>query len=419
MRRTWIVLIGFVLAACGGQPEQVVPSTVAEVAEATVPPAVTEAPPADLPTQTPFPTPLPQRQAAPELGEQLQVLVVAAPGSLDAPDVVPGELYAFEPNRNNFRRLTVDPGNVADPAWSPDGMRVYYTSDQQDGVPYIYVFTATNTNPVGRLSAFDVGDQRHPAPSPDGLQLAFTSARGGADAIYVMSAIDGRGVQQITFNPTPDYDPDWSPDNTWIAFTSERDGNAEIYIMDSTGGRVQRLTDHPASDTQPAFSPDGRQLAFVSDRSGTPQIYVMGLPVPEAAPNDVSEVAAVDIFGGVPPLTLDPAAPPPSVFPITAGDTPKADPDWFQTEMAGFGIVFTDFVDSPLEAPTGQVYRMSNDGSNITPLAQPFVSLRSPVVRPGTPLLQVTPVPTVIFPTSTPIIPPTEVDPLDLTPTPG
>ncbi len=414
MRRIWFFLLVFVLAACGGQPEQVVPPTVAEVAEATAPPAATTAP-TSPPVEQVFPTARPQRQSAPDPGDALQVVVVAEPGSLDAPDeIVAGNLYAFEPNNNNFRRLTIDLGTVSDPVWSPDGTRIYYTSDQEE-TPYIYMLTATNTNPVGKLSAFPAGDQRQPSPSPDGLQLAFTSSRGGADAIYKMSANDGRGVQQITFNPTADYDPDWSPDNTWIAFTSERDGNPEIYIMDSTGGQVQRLTDHPANDSQPSFSPDGRQLAFVSDRGGTPQVYVMGLPVPTADPNDVSEAVAVNTFNGIPPLTLDPAAPPPMVFPITAGDTPKGQPDWFENELGGFGIVYTDYLDSPLEVPNAQVYRMGSDGSNIRPLTQPFISLSSPAVRPGTPALQVTPAPTVIFPTPTPIIQPTEIDPLDLT----
>jgi dipeptidyl aminopeptidase/acylaminoacyl peptidase len=416
MRYLWIVaLLIPTLAACGSQSESVVPPTATEVAAATEPPAPAVVNP---PVQEVFPTALPQREAAPEPEIALQVVAVAEPGSLDAPDnVVPGELYAFEANANTFRRLTVTQGTVADPVWSPDGLRVYYTADET-GTTQIYVLTATNTSPVSQLSPFDVGDQRQPTISPDSQRLAFTSARGGADAIYLMNATDGRGIQQITFNPTPDYDPAWSPDNTWIAFTSERDGNPEIYIMDTSGGQVQRLTDHPASDSQPAFSPDGRQIAFVSDRDGSPQIYVMGLPVPTADPNDISESVAVNILNGVPPVTLDPAAPLPDAFLVTSGDTAKAAPSWFENELGGFSIAYADVLENDLERPPVQVYRMGSDGSNIRPLTQPFINMSAPAVRPGTPEIQVTPAPTVILPTSTPIIQPTEVDPLDLTVTP-
>ena len=114
-----------------------------------------------------------------------------------------------------------------------------------------------------------------PAWSPDGARIAFTSARDGNWNIYTMHA-DGRNVVRLTQHPSFDIDPAWSPDGARIAFTSLRDGNWDIYTMHADGGNVVRLTQHPSIDTSPAWSPDGTQVAFFSERSGAGRdLYVM------------------------------------------------------------------------------------------------------------------------------------------------
>jgi TolB protein len=53
-------------------------------------------------------------------------------------------------------------------------------------------------------------DDLEPAWSPDGRRIAFTSDRGGSRDIYVMNA-DGSGVTRLTENPADDEFPAWSP----------------------------------------------------------------------------------------------------------------------------------------------------------------------------------------------------------------
>ncbi len=137
------------------------------------------------------------------------------------------------------------------------------------------------------ISDYDGANQRRvtvgrslniqPAWSPDGRSIAYTSYRRGLPNIFVSH------IYQGTFDEFPrpagqaeTFQPAWSPDGMRIAFWSNRDGNAELYIANRDGANPRRLTTSPGIDESPTWSPSGTQLAFVSDRTGSPQIYTIG-----------------------------------------------------------------------------------------------------------------------------------------------
>ena len=95
--------------------------------------------------------------------------------------------------------------------------------------------------------AFD----RQPAASPDGRRIAFTSERGGTPDLYVMDS-DGNNVIRLAHEGFSKFAPAWSPDGTRIAFTSLRDvvGNFEIYAMDADGNNLTRLDKHARYSTE-------------------------------------------------------------------------------------------------------------------------------------------------------------------------
>ena len=179
---------------------------------------------------------------------------------------------------DNLTRITNSLVNEFQPAFSPDGNRIAFTSNG-DGNNEIYVMNADGSNPI-RLTNNLAIDSRS-VFSPDGEKIAFsrrepaspdTSMR--SDDIYVMNA-NGTDQTRLTFGARADTHANFSPDGETIAFTSARDGNSEIYVMNADGTNQTRLTSNNATDEFPTFSSDGEKMAFSSNREGNFEIYVM------------------------------------------------------------------------------------------------------------------------------------------------
>ncbi len=152
-----------------------------------------------------------------------------------------------------------------------DGERMTGTVESR-GVKEIYTadYDGENQRRVTTNRTLNI----NPAWSPDGRSLAYTSYRRGPPSIFVSHIYDGL-FEEVTKGVGESWLPAWSPDGTRVAFTSTRDGNSEIYVANRDGSNVRRITNNPAIDSTPTWAPTGTQIAFTSDRSGSPQIYLV------------------------------------------------------------------------------------------------------------------------------------------------
>ncbi len=160
------------------------------------------------------------------------------------------------------------------PAWSPDGASIAFTS-RRDGNNEIYLMRSDGSDPLRLTDA--PGDDFAPSWSPDGTQIVFVSDRDNEPGIYdlyLMNA-DGSNVRRLTNDTAIDFSPDWSPDGQWIVYRSHQDGAADIFLVKIDGSAQHNLTNNPAEDWAPTWSPDGTLIAFQTNRDGNWEIYHM------------------------------------------------------------------------------------------------------------------------------------------------
>ena len=212
-------------------------------------------------------------------------------------------LYIMNADGTGLTQLTTGPEANFEPAWSPDGNRIAFTS-VRDGYKQIYMLNLDSRIETRLTNTSAEIETSQPAWSPFGNQVAYIVKRVGAYQIWIMSddgqdnvqlvrsgqnlwdflphwspdgtmvffsqrnkdspppwlmtikvADSDQGPTRLNF-PTPIEDVEFSPDSVWLVFEGmDSQANREIYLITRTGGSLTRLTNDPNVDFDPAWRP--------------------------------------------------------------------------------------------------------------------------------------------------------------------
>jgi dipeptidyl aminopeptidase/acylaminoacyl peptidase len=195
---------------------------------------------------------------------------------------------------------------VTDPKVSPDGRRVAFVVTRVDLEANRYRSTVWLAAADGSSLPYPLTSGEHgdgqPAWSPDGRRLAFTRQREDGESSLHVLPMDGPGeTVTICVRPEAIGQPAWSPDGTRLAFASRErasrysegdddrarpprridrlfsrlddvgwiiDRPRSVFVVPSDGsGTARVVAGGPYEHGDPAWSPDGRTLAVTAARS--------------------------------------------------------------------------------------------------------------------------------------------------------
>ena len=166
--------------------------------------------------------------------------------------------------------LLASPDLDYDPAWSPDGQSIVFTSDR-GGSADLYRVKPDGSG-LERLTEDPAYDDQA-AFSPDGKQLVFVTTRAGGTADLWTMDLATRRAKALTSGAGGDFRPSWSPDGKWIAFASDRESSlpfshgrwehlhvVDLYIVHPDGAGLKRITEHGDFCGSPKWSADSRRV---------------------------------------------------------------------------------------------------------------------------------------------------------------
>jgi TolB protein len=158
---------------------------------------------------------------------------------------------------------------VMDPAPSPDGRRVAFTSRG-------WIWVLDLASGAARRVTQGEGMDFRPAWSPDGSRLALVRDSGSETWIVVVEVDSGREVATLQ-SPAIDLDPVFSPDGLALFYSSAREGTLDLWRMELATGIEERLTRERGIQLRPQPHPDGTHLLYLSKAGGRDQVRLRNL----------------------------------------------------------------------------------------------------------------------------------------------
>ena len=206
------------------------------------------------------------------------------------------DIWVMGADGSNQTNLTNTPDtNEGQPAWSSDGTRIAFTSDQDEvgGFTDIWVMNADGSNQTNLTPTVPDADNFHeyqPSWAPSSTQIVFVKEVPGQvfseqPDIFVMDT-DPTTTDATNLTNTPnflEYQPSWAPSGEQLTFVREVEGRVfseqpDIFVMDAdpvTNDDAINLTQTDESESHPDWSPDGAKIAFSGVRNSGWEIVTM------------------------------------------------------------------------------------------------------------------------------------------------
>jgi serine/threonine-protein kinase len=185
----------------------------------------------------------------------------------------PSDLWVLHLSPPRIVRVTDDPADDENPAWTSDG-RLFFASTRIGSVYRLFVQPGDGT---GRATSLLEGRTTQLAPKPgrNDTEVVFTEVttvnRGD---IKLLSLRTGE-VTSLVESRADERDGEVSPDGRWLAYESNQSGRFEVYVQPfPTLGTGHVMPISADGGVQPVWARNGKELFYVAPDGGLMSVAV-------------------------------------------------------------------------------------------------------------------------------------------------
>ncbi|MCE5208188.1 MAG: serine/threonine-protein kinase [Chloroflexi bacterium] len=178
------------------------------------------------------------------------------------------QIWMVGADGNGQQQLTNMKEGACQPAWNPDGMKLAFISPCKErnyelypGSKIYYIDLADSSLTPQTLPVSSEEGDFDPAWSPDGNRMAFSSLRIGTAHVFVYNFAD-ETLQEISDTRYADIHPAWNPLGTQLA-VSRKIIYGHIFILSDKGYTQYQLSPNGnVEDYWPVWSRDGKTIMY-------------------------------------------------------------------------------------------------------------------------------------------------------------
>ncbi len=200
-----------------------------------------------------------------------------------------GEILTVPADKGDIRNLTnTQAADERSPAWSPNGNRVAYFSDESGE----YALYIKDQNGLGEAQKIDLGSPGsffyYPTWSPDGKKIAYADKRLNLWYVDLEKKTPMRVFHDRFTGPQQIFRAAWSPDSKWLAYTQQGLSHMRsVFLYSLETGESHRVTDGMSDAYSPVFDKSGKYLYFLASTDAGPtmddSMLSMNRPVTSSA----------------------------------------------------------------------------------------------------------------------------------------